>query len=117
MEFRRAIGQAIDQHRPTSSSNTRPPTLQERPNELQQLAAPFFAPAATQAPTSYDFQGTRLVVIHQSAGSFCALSRRRALGLAARHLPCGVLLASFQWPTPAQTVVAELDRCCALLQT
>jgi hypothetical protein len=53
--------------------------------------------------------------VHQAPGSFCAVSRRRELGVAARHLPCGVLLASFGWPTPAQRVAAELDRCCAAL--
>ncbi|KAI8474324.1 MAG: hypothetical protein J3K34DRAFT_518276 [Monoraphidium minutum] len=45
-----------------------------------------------------------LIVVQQSAGSFCAVSKRRDLGLAARHLPCGVLLATFAWPVPAQRV-------------
>jgi hypothetical protein len=55
-------------------------------------------------------------VVQQSAGSFCALSRRQRLGVAARHLPCGMLLASFAWPTRAQAAAAALDRCCARLQ-
>jgi hypothetical protein len=59
--------------------------------------------------------GDKLVVVQQTAGGYCAVSRRRALGVAARHLPCGVLLASFAWPTPAQRAAAELDRAAAAL--
>lgn len=86
------------------------------------LAAPFFGSGGGQdeesggPPASCQLAGERLVVVQRTAGGFCAVSRRRALGVAARHLPCGVLLASFEWPTPAQRVVAELDRCCAALQ-
>lgn len=89
------------------------PQCAERRSEVQQLAAPFFS--SEQAPTSLKFCGTKLVVVQQAPGSFCAVSRRRELGVAARHLPVGVLLVSFRWPVPAQQVVSELDKCCAPL--
>lgn len=93
-------------------------------SELFRLAAPFFEARAEAddsgadgLPASCEFAGARLVVVHRAPGAYCAVSRRRDVGVAARHLAGGgVLLASFARPTPAQRVVCELDRCCAALQ-
>jgi hypothetical protein len=54
-------------------------------------------------------------VVQQAPGAYAAVGRRRALGVAARHLPCGVLLASFARPTPAQAAASALDRAAAAL--
>jgi hypothetical protein len=76
-----------------------------------------FAAAAPHSLTlCHPCTGTKLIVVQQSPGSFCAVSKRRDLGISARHLPCGVLLASFSWPVPAQRVECALDGCCATLR-
>jgi hypothetical protein len=60
--------------------------------------------------------GRKLVVIASSPGDYVAVAPRHSLCVAARHLSCGTLLASFAAPVRAQTVAVELDRCAAALQ-
>jgi hypothetical protein len=59
----------------------------------------------------------KLILVHKTLCTFCAISERRKLGLVVGNLPANlVLAATFRRPAMAQQVMPEFERVCALVR-